>query len=114
MISELGRKPRYVLTSVAPHSWIVRGLPRLTIAASIASPASFHNRDELIRGFESLGYELVDSWQIAEPEHFKIVTCYPDRSVTAYSGLFLRLNEPRNAPPEQGRDDRAAALPPSA
>jgi hypothetical protein len=103
-----------MFSSVAPHWWIVRGLPRLTIAASIASPASFHNRDELIRGFESLGYELVDSWQIAEPEHFKIVTCYPDRSVTAYSGLFLRLNEPRNAPPEQGRDDRAAALQPSA
>jgi hypothetical protein len=34
--------------------------------------------------------------------------------VTAYSGLFLRLNEPRNAPLEQGRDDRAAALLPSA
>lgn len=29
-----------------------------------------YNRGELIRGFESPGYELLDSWQIAEPESF--------------------------------------------
>src|ERR1700724_4545198 len=31
--------------------------------------------------------------------------CYPDRSVKAYSGLFLRLNEPGNAPLYEGRED---------
>ena len=76
--------------------------------------ADFLIRDELIRGFESLGYELIDFWQIAEPEHYVVMTCYPDRSVKAYSGLFLRLNEPGNARLVQGREDRAAVLPTSA
>jgi putative methyltransferase (TIGR04325 family) len=113
MISELGRKPQYVLINRA-------ALVECPAFATIQEGGGYrlacflYNRDELIRGFESLGYELVDSWRIAEPEHKVVVTCYPDRSVKAYSGLFLRLNEPGNAPLEQGREDRAAVLPPSA
>lgn len=96
MISELRRKPRYVLINRAalvdcPGFATVKEGRLYRIAVSL------YNRDELIRGYESLGYELVDSWQIAEPEHWVDVTCYPDRSVRAYSGLFLRLNDPGNS-----------------
>jgi putative methyltransferase (TIGR04325 family) len=113
MISELRRKPRYVLINRAALV-DCPGFATVDDCGGYRLACFLYNRDELIRGFEFLGYELVDSWQIAEPEHFKIVTCYPDRSVTAYSGLFLRLNEPGDAPIEHGREDRAAALPPSA
>jgi hypothetical protein len=61
------------------------------MVSAIASRAFLYNRDDLIQGFESLGYELIDSWQIAESVHSVMVPFYPDRSVTAYSGLFLRL-----------------------
>jgi len=103
MISELGRKPRYVLINRAPLV-DCPGFATVDDCGEYRLACFLYNRDALIRGFESLGYELVDWWQIAEPEHFKIVTCYPDRSVTAYSGLFLRLNEPGNAPLERGCD----------
>ncbi len=97
MISELRRKPRYVLINRAPLV-DCPGFATVDDGGGYRLACFLYNRDEVIRGFESLGYELIDSWQIEEPEHFKIVTCYPDRSVTAYSGLFLRLNVPGNAP----------------
>ncbi|HEY4849138.1 MAG TPA: methyltransferase, TIGR04325 family [Methylocella sp.] len=113
MISELRRKPHYVLINRAalvdcPEFATIQEGGGYRLACFL------YNRDELIRGFESLGYELIDFWQIAEPEHYVVMTCYPDRSVKAYSGLFLRLNEPGNARLVQGREDRAAVLPTSA
>jgi putative methyltransferase (TIGR04325 family) len=98
LISELGRKPRYIRINRAP----LVGCPAFATVqegGGYRLACFLYNRDELIRGFESLGYELVDSWQIAEPEHFVGMTCYPDRSVTAYSGLFLRLNDPGKRSP---------------
>jgi putative methyltransferase (TIGR04325 family) len=106
MISELRRKPRYILVNRAP---LVEGPAFATVQDGIVYRLAcfLYNRDDLIRGFESLGYELIDSWQIAEPEHFVIVPCYPDRSVTAYSGLFLRLDATLYAPARQGCADQS-------
>jgi putative methyltransferase (TIGR04325 family) len=107
MISELRRKPRYVLINRA-------ALVDCPAFATIQEGGGYrlacflYNRDELIRGFESLAYELIESWQIAEPEHSVIVTCYPDRSVTAYSGLFFRLNATGYAAPRQGNTDQSS------
>ncbi|MGH6829926.1 MAG: methyltransferase, TIGR04325 family, partial [Methylocella sp.] len=107
MISVLRRKPRYVLINRAP---LVEGPAFATVQDGIRYRLAcfLYNRDDLIQGFESLGYELIDSWQIAEPEHYVMVPCYPDRSVTAYSGLFLRLDATGYAPPRQGCTDQSS------
>jgi hypothetical protein len=81
-------------------------LPSFRRAADIPSPASFI-RDELIRGFESLGYELVDSWHGTEHLRNDVLP----RPVG--DGLLRPLPEPGNASPAQGRREDNA-LPQSA
>ncbi len=104
MISELERAPRYVLINRAA---LVDGPEFATVqeGRGYRLACFLYNRDDLIRKFESLGYQLVDSWQIAEPEHFISVPCYPDRSVSAYSGLFFALTRPEmRAPARDGQN----------
>jgi hypothetical protein len=43
----------------------------------------------LIAAFETIGYELIDSWEAAELA-FKIVG-KPEFSAPSYSGLYFRL-----------------------
>jgi len=49
------------------------------------------NRDDLIRRFEAIGYEMVDGWRSTDSSLF--IPCYPDRSVRSYSGMFFRLSD---------------------
>ena len=60
MISELRRKPRYVLIN---RSSLVDcpGFATVDECGGYPLACFLYNRDELIRGFESVGYELVDS-----------------------------------------------------
>jgi putative methyltransferase (TIGR04325 family) len=113
MISELRRKPRHVLINRAA---LVDCPPFASVQdGEVYRLACFlYNRNDLIREFESLGYELVDSWPAPEPGHFVSMPFYPDRSVMAYSGLFLRLNAPGDAPVQQRCEDRLTAFPASA
>jgi hypothetical protein len=47
-----------------------------------------YNRDEMIKGFEQLGYTTVDVWQAVELS--LIIPGYPDKSATSYSGMFFK------------------------
>jgi putative methyltransferase (TIGR04325 family) len=81
-------KPRYVLINRSP-------LVDFPALATIQDGGTYrlvcmlHNRTELIRGLESLGYELQDSWEIHNRS--LIIPCYPDQSARSYSGLFFWL-----------------------
>lgn len=90
MLSEYRRKPRYVLINRTPFS---SGVPFATVqdAGRYRVACMLYNQDELIAEFNAAGYDLVDRWSAAERTH--IIPCYPDLSVRAYSGIFLKLRD---------------------
>jgi len=90
MLSEYRLKPRYVLINRTPFS---NGAPFATVqdAGRYRVACMLYNQDELIAEFNAAGYDLVDRWTAAERTH--IIPCYPDLSVRAYSGMFLKLRD---------------------
>jgi putative methyltransferase (TIGR04325 family) len=90
ILAEFRTKPRFVLINRTP---LTDGQPFATVqdAGRYRVACILHNHDDLVRRFEAAGYELVDSWRAAERS--LIIPCYPDRSVSAYSGMFFRLRE---------------------
>ena len=88
IIAGFANKPRYLLINRAA---LVEGTSVATVqdGDTYQLACILHNRGELVRGLEALGYELVDSWQIRG--HSVIIPCYPDRSAPFYSGLFFRF-----------------------
>ncbi|HEX4773095.1 MAG TPA: methyltransferase, TIGR04325 family [Bryobacteraceae bacterium] len=90
MLSEYHSKPRYVLINRTPFS---SGAPFATVqdAGRYRVACMLYNQDQLIEEFRGVGYDLVDRWSAAERTH--IIPCYPDLSVNAYSGMFLKLRD---------------------
>ena len=88
MIAAFVSKPDYVLINRVPLV-DVPSFATVQDGGSYRLPCFLHNRKELIQGLESLGYELLDSWEIGERS--VIVPCYPDWSAHSYSGLFFRM-----------------------
>jgi len=88
IIAALKKKPRYVLVNRTP----LTAAPTFATVQDLGSDKLFscmvYNRDEMIKGFEQLGYMTVDAWQAAELS--LIIPGYPDRSATSYSGMFFR------------------------
>jgi putative methyltransferase (TIGR04325 family) len=88
MVAGLSARPRYILINRAPLVDVptfatVQDGGRYRLACIL------YNRNNVIEGFERLGYELVESWEI--PGLSVIVPGYPDRSALSYSGCFLRI-----------------------
>jgi putative methyltransferase (TIGR04325 family) len=90
MLSDYRLKPRYVLINRTPFS---NGAPFATVqdAGRYRVACMLYNQDELIAEFNAAGYDLVDRWSATERTH--IIPCYPDLSVNAYSGMFLKLRD---------------------
>ena len=88
IIAELKKKPTYVLVNRTPFT----AAPTLATVQDGGGDKLFscmvYNRDEMIKGFEQLGYATVDVWQAAELS--LIIPGYPDRSAMSYSGMFFR------------------------
>jgi len=88
IIAELKKKPTYVLINRTPFA----AAPTLATVQDGGGDKLFscmvYNRDEMIKGFEHLGYATVDVWQAAELS--LIIPGYPDRSAMSYSGMFFR------------------------
>jgi len=95
MIADFPKKPRYVLINRTP---LVDGPALATVQDGGTHRAAcvLYNRSDLIREFEAIGYEMVDSWWAVERS--LIIPCYPDRSVPAYSGMFFRYKDPDGVP----------------
>jgi putative methyltransferase (TIGR04325 family) len=54
-------------------------------------PYAVFNRAEMVRGFEALGYEVLDAWEV--PGLSCTVPFHPECEVRRYSGLYLRRRE---------------------
>jgi putative methyltransferase (TIGR04325 family) len=88
ILAEFSIKPRYVLVNRSPLV-DVPALATVQDGGTYRLACMLHNRSDLIQGLGTLGYELVDSWDIQNRS--VIIPCYPDRSARSYSGLFFRL-----------------------
>jgi putative methyltransferase (TIGR04325 family) len=87
MIGELQDRPAYVLINRAP---LTDGAPVATIQelGAFRVACMVHNKGEVIRGLEQLGYVVVDEWRAHELS--LEIPGYPEHAVAAYSGMFLR------------------------
>jgi putative methyltransferase (TIGR04325 family) len=103
MLAAFVVKPRYVLVNRAPLV-DVPALATVQDGGTYRLACMLHNRNDLIQGLVTLGYELVDSWDIQARS--VIIPCYPDWSAKSYSGLFFQLKRP-----EQAATSRAGPLP---
>ena len=91
IIADFKRKPRYVLINRTP---LTNGPALATVQDmnDLLVSCMLYNRDELIRGFEQMGYTMLDTWQVAELS--LVIPGYPDRSAATYSGIFFKLATP--------------------
>ncbi len=92
ILSPLGSKPKHLLVNRTPlyegdtfHT--VQYLPPMSLIYRV------FNREVFIDSILALGYELVDSWDIAEPSCGRcVIPFHPDRAIHAYTGLYFKLN----------------------
>ena len=87
MVERLAHRPSYVLINRTP---LTDGTPVATVqdAGTFRVACMLYNRRDLIREFDRVGYDLVDSWRAAELS--LDVPGFPEHRVPEYSGLFLR------------------------
>lgn len=88
MVGELAEKPKHILINRTP---LTEGseFAVVQVASGFRLPCLIRNRAALLGGLEQLGYQVIDEWKA--PELGVEVAGYPERSVSAYSGAFLRL-----------------------
>ena len=88
MVSELPRPPHYILANRTPFT---EGQPFATVQDSIGIQVAciVYNKSDMIRGFERIGYELIDQWRV--PELGLNIPGYPELSAPEYSGFFLKF-----------------------
>ena len=104
MVARLPEKPSYILINRTP---LIDGPTKATVqdGATHRVGCVLYNRTELVRAFEAIGYEVVDSWKAWELS-LKLVG-KPESSALPYSGFFLRLKE--QVPKRGGLDHATAA-----
>jgi putative methyltransferase (TIGR04325 family) len=87
-LEKLERLPRHLLLNKTP---LTDGDPFVTLQNIVHAfcPYAIFNRRAFTEPLFSLGYELVDSWET--PDMTCMLPLNPERSVAAYSGLYLRL-----------------------
>ena len=87
MVARLPHKPAHILINRTP---ITDGAPVAAVqdAKTFRVACMLYNRSDLIREFDRVGYDLVDSWKAAELSLH--VPGFPEHSVPEYSGMFLR------------------------
>lgn len=90
MVGELPVRPAHILINRTP---LVEGAPAaaVQVASGFRLACMLYNRRDLLGGLEALGYRVVDEWKA--PELSMDVPGYPEYSVPAYSGAFLRRND---------------------
>jgi putative methyltransferase (TIGR04325 family) len=87
LIANSKRKPQHVFVNKVP---LYDGESFVTLQnVGLASlPQHVYNRKEFMGSFVSLGYEVVDEWDI--PGFTSMIPSQPEKSVTQYSGFYLR------------------------
>ncbi|MGO9838042.1 MAG: TIGR04325 family methyltransferase [Polyangiaceae bacterium] len=91
ILSRLRRRPRHVIVNRTP---MYDGEAFVTLHNNGTSicPYNVFNRRDFIGSMGHLGYELVDTWDNCDPGVSCWVAFRPERSVSQYTGIYLRLS----------------------
>jgi putative methyltransferase (TIGR04325 family) len=105
MIGELTVKPSYILINRTP---MTDGAPVATIQdlGIFRIACMIHNKSQVIRDLERLDYVVVDEWKAHELS--LEIPGYPELSVPAYTGIFLRRKDVSGPEVRMSTEDRAA------
>jgi putative methyltransferase (TIGR04325 family) len=105
MIGELKERPSYILINRTP---MTDGAPVATIQdlGIFRIACMVHNKAQVIRELEQLDYVVVDEWKAAELS--LEIPGYPEQSVSAYSGMFLRRRDVAAHELWESAEDRVA------
>jgi putative methyltransferase (TIGR04325 family) len=87
LIGQLKVKPKHVLINHVPF-YDGESFITLQNVGYTFCPYRIQNRAEFIAALVSLGYELVDSWEI---NRTCFIPFYPEHCVNAYHGFYLKL-----------------------
>ncbi len=89
-LSKLTSKPPHLLINRTP---LCEGTAYTTLNnyGKGICPYQVFSKAEFVKGFESLGYSLTDSWET--PEYSCYIPFHPERAVRAYSGMYFKLRE---------------------
>jgi putative methyltransferase (TIGR04325 family) len=89
-LASLRARPRHLLLNKLP---LYDGEPFVTLqnGGPVFAPQHVFKRGEFLSGLRTLGYELIDSWDV--PGLSCHVPFHPERAVPMYSGLYLRLGK---------------------
>src|SRR5581483_5848186 len=79
--------PRHVLLNKVPAYALPAAVTLQNMGTSFCANHLF-NRDGFVRGFEHLGYELVDEWRT--PDLSCRIPFHRAHSIAAYSGFYFR------------------------
>jgi putative methyltransferase (TIGR04325 family) len=85
-LRKAGSLPQHVVLNKIP-AFNRRAAVTLQNMGTALCPYHLFNRDALVRGFEDLGYRLVDEW--AMPDCACRIPFYPEQSIAAYSGFYF-------------------------
>lgn len=88
LIAQSPSRPKHVLINRTPLT-DAKSIATVQDAGSYLVACQLYNRTDLLTQFVTCGYDVVDSWTI--PELSVRIPCYPELSVPAYSGYYLRL-----------------------
>ncbi|MGB6387217.1 MAG: TIGR04325 family methyltransferase [Terriglobales bacterium] len=89
LLKRLTRPPRHLIVNRIPlHS--SRECITLQNIRWAVSPYRVFQRDSFIAECESLGYTVIDAWNV--PDHSCWIPFYPEFSLASYSGLYFRKN----------------------
>ena len=87
--------PRHILLNKVP-AYLLPSAVTLQNMGTAFCPNHLFNRDDLVRSFEKLGYELIDEWRA--PNLSCHIPFFRQHSVPAYSGFYFRKPNNNAAP----------------
>jgi putative methyltransferase (TIGR04325 family) len=105
MIGELKQRPSYLLINRTP---MTDGAPVATIQdlGIFRIACMLHNKAQVIRDLEQCDYVVVDEWKAAELS--LEIPGYPEHSVPAYTGLFLRRKDVSTGEMRESAEERVS------
>lgn len=86
-LRSLPNRPRHLLLNKLPLTDLATFYTLHNMGPALC-PYRVANREEFLQSMDALGYEVVHSWEDAEFGCY--IPFYPDHSVRAYSGMYLR------------------------
>ena len=90
-LDQFSKLPEHVFVNRAPFYNDDKRVIAMQSTTKFAFPIVIRGTSELIEGFKSKGYELVDRWTAPEYDH--VMPFFPDLSVRSYFGFYFRLKK---------------------